>query len=357
MRNRSHSPATAIPALAFILAGLLSGCQDPADIHHFDYEVMGTVAKGEIYVRDKSGKQSPVHMVQATFDSVNAQLSCWSEASEVGLFNAAPAGSTYAISKWLSTCLRVSESLRDVSGGAFDPTAGPLMHLWGFHRRQGHLPSEAELDSTLALLGGYEHDPSQRTVKKTNDNTRFDLGAIAKGFAVDRAVANLIASGTSSALIDLGGNIFALGRPDGRDTWRLGIRDPLDKDHIVATFSLINQAVATSGSYERFVEIDGRRYGHIMNPATGRPAEGLLSATVICRSAMLADGLSTTLFVLGPDEAVRLLREHYLHVDAVLILPGEGTAKARVLATAGLEGNIRLSPEYRGRYSLEFLRF
>ncbi|MBU1074080.1 FAD:protein FMN transferase, partial [bacterium] len=122
-------------------------------------------------------------------------------------------------------------------------------------------------------------------------------------------------------------------------------------------FTMVNRAAATSGAYERFVEIDGRRYGHVMNPATGRPAEGLLSATAVCRSATLADGLSTTLFVLGPDRAMRLLYEHYPHVDAILIVPAEEAATARILATAGLEGNLSLRPEYRNRYALEFLDF
>ena len=340
MNRRRALAACLALAAALPLAGLV-GCDSGEDLHRFSFETMGTVASGQVYVWDRTIDRQPADLVQATFDSVNVRLSSWRDDSEIGRLNGAPADSAIVVSKWLSECLRVSEGLRDASGGAFDPTAEPLMRLWGFYRRQGHLPSAAEIDSCRALLGGYTHDPFRDTVTKLRAGTRFDLGGVAKGFAVDRAVANLIELGISSALIDLGGNLFCLGLPEGRDTWRVGVRDPLDRDRLFATVDLVNKAVATSGAYERFVEIDGHRYGHIMNPATGTPAEGLLSVTVLARTATLADGLTTTLYVLGPEGAVDLLREHYRHVEAVLVLPGEGNEEARVLATPGLKGNIR----------------
>ncbi len=357
MRDFSRLTRLTAVFIAALTGVLAIGCSDSGDIHRFDFPVMGTRARGEIYVWDRTARQSPAHLVQATFDSVNTRLSSWDDDSEVGRFNTASAGSTYAISKWLNTCLRVSEELREISGGAFDPSAEPLMRLWGFRSRQGRLPAPAEVDSVRALLGGYRHDPFRRTLAKTHEGTRLDLGGIAKGFAVDRAVANLIEFGTSSALIDLGGTIFALGLPDDRDAWRVGVRDPRDPDQIFASFDMVNRAAATSGAYEQFVEIDGHRYGHIMNPATGRPVEGLLSVTVICRSATLADALSTTLYVLGPERAQRLLYDHYPHVDAILVLPASREKSARVVATPGLRNNLRLRPEYRDRYLLEYLDF
>ena len=357
-RQLSNLPLIAGALFMAVLAvTLFIECRRKDDIHTFAFETMGTQASGTVYVWDRTQDRLPGDLVQATYDSIETALSSWRETSEVGRLNAAPADTTIAISPWFSECLRVSAGFHRLSGGAFDPTAEPLMRLWGFYRREGRLPTQAQIDSALALMGRYEHDPFRRTVRKLDAGTSFDLGGIAKGFAVDRAVANLIALGISSAMIDLGGNLYCLGLPEGRDAWRVGIRDPLDRDLLFATVRLVNQAVATSGSYERFVEIDGRRYGHIMNPATGRPAEGLLSATVIARSATVADGLSTTLFVLGPDAAAALLRDHYRNVEAVLVLPGTGNVEARVVATPGLKGDLELRAEYRGRYSLEFLDF
>ena len=328
-------------AILVIAFSILSGCVDNSDIFEFEFETMGTVAGGIAYSYPDAGQ-----LVEATFDSVNTTLSSWTDDSELGALNLASVDQKIIISSWLNNCLTVSEEIHRNSGGAFDPTAGPLMRLWGFYRRQGHLPSETEIDSCLALLGGYEHN--QNSVTKTHAETKFDFGGIAKGFAVDRAVANLKAEGMKNGLIDLGGNIYCLGSPKDRNYWSVGIKDPLNKNRIVARVEMSNKAIATSGAYERFVEIDGVRYGHIMNPVTGKPATGLLSATVIADSGIIADGLSTALFVLGPEKARELLKNYYQEVEAILII--QDKEKARILVTPGLRGDIELLEEYRDRY-------
>ncbi len=348
-----------LPSLlaAMLCALCAAGCSDPGDIHRFDFPSMGTRAQGEVYVWDRTVDDSPVQLVRAAFDSVEVTLSAWRDDSELGRFNAAPVGSTVTVSRMFSTCLRVAEDLHGVSDGAFDPSVGPLVEAWGFRGGEPRRPSAAELAAARTLLGGYEHDPFKRTLVKTRAGTELDLGGVAKGYAVDWAVHDLVEFGISSALIDLGGTLFALGLPEDRDAWRVGIRDPLDPDELFAAVGLVNRAAATSGGYERFVDVDGRRHGHILDPTTGEPAEGLLSATVIARDAILADALSTTLFVLGPERARRLLREVYPHVDAVLVAPGDGPGRARVIATDGLRGNLALQPGYESRFALEFMEF
>ena len=355
--NRIIVIVAALAALALVFT-VGSGCDSPADIHRFSFATMGTVASGTVEVWDKTHKRTPEQLVAATFDSVDVRLSSWRADSELGRLSDAPADTAIPVSLWLADCLQASDALHRASNGAFDITAEPLMRLWGFYSNIGHLPSQMELDSTLGRLGGYTFDASMRTVTKSDAGTRFDLGGIAKGFAVDRAVANLVAFGISAAMIDLGGNIFCLGVPEGRQAWRVGIRDPRAPDAILATFEAVHKAMATSGSYERFVEIDGRRYGHIMNPATGRPAEGMLSVTVIGRRATMCDGLSTTLFVAGPAEAERMLREVFRQYDAVLVLPPlPGQSRARVQATAGLKNNLTLTDEARASNTLSFYEF
>jgi len=328
---------------ALLLAG---GCDSPADVHRFSFETMGTVASGTVEVWDKTVRRLPSDVVAASFDSIDVRLSSWRDDSEVGRINLAPADSVMNVGLWLGECLRSAGALHAGSGGAFDITAGPLMHLWGFTSQQGHLPSPVEIDAARALLGGYEYDAANRTLVKRNPGAKIDLGGLAKGFAVDLAIRNLIDLGISAALIDLGGNIYALGIPEGRDAWVVGVRDPRDRTRLLGTVSVVNRAIASSGTYERFVEIDGRRYGHIMNPATGRPAEGLLGTTVIHRSATLGDGLSTALFVVGPAEAERLLRETYRDAEAILVLPAEtATARTPVLVTPGLRGAFILAED------------
>jgi len=325
-----------------------------ASRHSFTFETMGTVARAEIALPTRLAATTAEALIRTVFDSVNTTLSSWSADSEISRLNRAAVDSAFQVSPWLTTCLTVAGDLHRTTAGAFDPTAEPLMRLWGFYRQEGRLPAPAALDSALALLGGYRFDWAQRAVTRLRAGTRFDLGGIAKGLAVDLATDRLRRHGVGNALIDLGGNLFCLGTAAARSDWRVGIRDPLNRDQLFAVVRISNRAVATSGSYERFVEIDGKRYGHVMNPATGRPAEGLLSATVVAGSAILADGLSTALFVMGPEAGLELLDRHFSEVDAVLVVPAEDGSRAQVIATEGLRDRFEILPEYQDRYDLIF---
>jgi thiamine biosynthesis lipoprotein len=289
--------------------------------------------------------------VAATYDSISTVFSTWQPETELSRLNRAPADSAFTLSPWLRECLGEAVHLNRISSGAFDPTAEPLMRLWGFYRREGRLPGEAEVDSARALMGGFQLTGEGQVVKQT-PNTRFDLGGIAKGFAVDQVMARLEARGMTDGLVDLGGNLFCLGGAEGRDHWRVGVRDPLDRDRYFATLAVSGRALATSGSYERFVTIDGRRYGHIMNPATGRPAEGVLGVTVLAPTAQLADGLSTALFISGPEVGNHILDQLSEQVDVIMVLPGSGPGNATVLYSPGLAGKINLLKEYEGRFTL-----
>ncbi|MBN1824713.1 MAG: FAD:protein FMN transferase [Candidatus Eisenbacteria bacterium] len=329
---------------ALFAALLAAGCGGREAVRE-EWETMGTWARVEIHGVDAERGREGVAAVRAVFDSVTALMNAWDPSSEIGRLNDAPAGVPFPLSPWLDECLARAEDVGAASGGAFDPTADPLMRLWGFYRREGRLPSQAEIDSARALLGGYRHDRAGRAVIKEREGVRFDLGGIAKGFAVDRASERLRALGVPGALIDLGGNLYCLGAPPGKDRWRVGIRNPLDPGALFAAVETAEGAVATSGSYERFVTIDGRRYGHIMNPATGRPAEGSLSATVLTPDATLGDALSTALFVLGPARAKEVLAESYPGVDAILVLPADSDGEPhRVFLTGRLKGRVTLLP-------------
>jgi thiamine biosynthesis lipoprotein len=340
--------------LSVLILVLVAGCGETSTEYSFTFETMGTVASCRLVLPPGLSAQDASDMVQGTFAEVNSTLSTWLPDSEISRLNRAPADSAVAISSLMQTCLRTSQQLHEQSGGAFDPTAESLMRLWGFYRRQGCLPEQAALDSALADLGQWDFVGDFQSINKIKPGTRFDLGGIAKGLAVDLAAARLGTAGVQDGLIDLGGNLFCFGGAPDRLDWRVGIRNPKNRDELFATVVISDLAVATSGSYERFVEIEGRQFGHIMNPATGRPAEGLLSVTVVADQAILADGLSTTLFVLGPEKALPFLRRYYPDAEAVLVMPGVSGHKATVLATRGLEGNLSLRPAFADLYSLEF---
>ncbi len=336
--------------VAAFLALALLACAPGEKEHRRDYAVMGTQASCRVFTDDAGLAAEAFDRVAAVFDSVNTLMSTWSADSEISRLNRAPADSAFTLSPWMVDCLHLSVKLQRRTGGAFDATAEPLMRLWGFYRREGRLPSPMEIAGARKSMGQFYLDDAWGKLTKNADATAFDLGGIAKGFAVKKCEEALADLGLAKALVDLGGNMACLGAPPGKTAWSVGIRDPLRKDKLFARVELSGESVATSGSYERFVEIDGRRYGHIMNPATGRPAEGLLSATAITADAALADGLSTALFVLGPDGARGLLAEAYPQVDAVLVIPADDGDMPNVWITPGLQGRFELLPDYEGEY-------
>jgi thiamine biosynthesis lipoprotein len=182
---------------------------------------------------------------------------------------------------------------------------------------------------------------------------KIDLSGIAKGYAVDAAARALRAAGATDALVDLTGNMFALGSPPGSDHWRIGIRDPRDRMPNFARLRLYaGEGISTSGKYEQFVAQDGKTYGHIMDPRTGRPAEGLISVTVVARSAFDADTWDTPLFVLGAEGARRKAKERD-SIAAVLVEPGTGGVDT-VWVESSLKDRFALEPAARDLFRVEF---
>jgi thiamine biosynthesis lipoprotein len=170
----------------------------------------------------------------------------------------------------------------------------------------------------------------------------LDFGGIAKGYAVDRAVTVLEGLGVTNAIIDAGGNFYALGTPRNREHWRVGIRHPLRLDEVIARLPVSDEGVATSGNYERFFEIGGKKYCHIMDPRTGWPVQGVLSATIVADTAMAADALSTSAFVLGEEKGMRLIEE-LAGVEGMLIVQEKGSPEnLKIMVSSGLKDKIEL---------------
>jgi thiamine biosynthesis lipoprotein len=222
----------------------------------------------------------------------------------------------------------IAESLRYSrdTGGAFDVTVGPLLKAWGFFRGDGRLPSEGELAALMDRIG-YRHvilDPSARMIRFDRPGVELDLGGIAKGYAVDRAVGLLRTHRVAAALVSAGGSTtFALGAPPGRAAWEVDIQDPVDPERVALTVRLKDEAVSVSGTSEKGFEVDGIRYSHVMDPRTGRPAQGVLSVAVLARSGTAGDALDNALFVKG----VRASRKYLKGLpgsEALFFLPAAG---------------------------------
>lgn len=214
----------------------------------------------------------------------------------------------------LSFALQIAEE----TDSALEPTIYPVLTAWGFTTKENHVPSDDEIAELLKNVG-YERIQQEDTTVQLERGMMLDLGSVGKGYAGNLAAQMLKDNGITSALLDLGGNIQAVGtKPDG-SPWRLGLRDPFS-DGTLGVLEISNQAVVTSGAYERyFIGEDETRYGHIIDPATGYPAEsGLASATVIAEDGRLCDALSTSLYVMGAKRAIEYWRQHQ-NFDMILI--------------------------------------
>lgn len=242
--------------------------------------------------------------------------------------------------------LLLSKKYSELSRGAFDVTIGPLMELWGFGGKNPHIPPSDKIKAALALVNSNDLllNRQEGTAFLRRSGMKLDLGAIAKGYATEKALQVIRAHGVKKALIDAGGNIRVLGTNQQNKPWRIGIKDPRKTEGIAAIVPLEDQAAVTSGDYYRFFESDGKRYHHILDPRNGYPAAANMAATVITADAGLADVLSTVFFVLPPAEALALARQ-LAGVDLFLI-----TADRRILHTPTLTGRLDVPSGSAYRY-------
>ena len=223
---------------------------------------------------------------------------------------------------FVAECMKYSRE----SGGSFDITVGPLMKAWGFFRGEGRLPGAVELEDLRGKIG-YSHvilSARERTIRFDRPGVELDLGGIAKGYAVDRAVSTLRSRGITAALVSAGGStIYGLGAPPGGRGWEVTIQDPLHTNRSARKVLLRDRALSVSGSYEKSFEIAGVRYGHIMDPRRGRPATDVLSVAVLAESGTAGDALDDAFFVLGVA-GTREYMKRLPPTEALLFLPDDG---------------------------------
>jgi thiamine biosynthesis lipoprotein len=214
--------------------------------------------------------------------------------------------------------------------GAFDITVAPLVELWGFFTDEPRLPSPEEVRENLALVGYERVALEDGKLVKLVHGTRIDLGGIAKGYAVGEGIAALETRGITSALIDAGGDIYALGRR-GDDLWKVGIRSPRGEE-LLGYIEVEDLAVMGSGDYERFFMKDGVRYHHILDPSTGYPAMQVTGVTVVYPDPMMADAWATALFVAGPEKGIALA-ESEPDLETIMVKTDGGLAVSTGFAT------------------------
>ena len=246
----------------------------------------------------------------AEIDYTDATLSTYRASSEVSRINATAAREPVTVDPEVFELLEQAVRYADHTSGAFDITVGPLVKAWGFVGAGGHVPSPLDLERARAQSGSrlLLLDRERRTVRFRQRGVELDFGAIGKGWALDRAADALRRHGVRAALLGAGeSSYYAIGTPPSRDGWPIAVTDPADTNEVLATVVLRDASLATSGASQRFFEVEGKRYSHIIDPRTGSPVEGMRQVTVTAERATDSDALSTALFVLGPEQAAELL--------------------------------------------------
>jgi thiamine biosynthesis lipoprotein ApbE len=292
---------------------------------------MGTLFEITAYVSDKYKAEKAFSDVFKELNRLDYLMSNYKDDSELSKINKNAASEPTDCDKELAYILEQSLQYSDITDGAFDITIGPLMKKWGFFKKQGQIPDKGEIESILQSVS-YKNINIEETVKKSllknpataktvffkNTGTEIDLGGIGKGYAVDKATRVLKQNGINAALINFAGNIYTYGTPPGKNSWVIGLQHPRRSEGLLGTFEIKNKAVSTSGDYEKFFTINGKRYSHIIDPRTGNPVKGIVSVTIVTDSATRADALSTGVFVLGLEKGMNLV-EKLSDVEGIII--------------------------------------
>ncbi len=333
-------------AALLLPAQSLTGCSKPPLYQEEGY-VFGTRVEVSIYGEQEDRARAGVAAVMQEFQRLHDMLHAW-KPSELSRLNAAmAAGKPFQASPELADMLQDAAKLSAQSGGLFNPAIGGLVQLWGFHADEyaAVLPNPdaiARLVNAKPQLGDLKFSHGQ--IRSRNRSVQIDLGGYAKGYALDRAARILKQQGIHNALINIGGNIMALGKHGDRP-WRVGIQHPRQPGPLAMLALQDGEAIGTSGDYQRYFEVGGKRYCHLIDPRSGQPVQGVEAVTVITQGAsagVLSDVASKPLFIAGSAgwrEAARSAG-----IDAAMLVDGSGTVHLTAAMQKRLEFNDGHTP-------------
>ena len=360
-----HRPAIRTAALAATLAAALCGCEladEPPQAatrpksaatrsaivrYERTIHAMGIAPNLIVYAPDPDVAERWLDRGEEAVHQVDRLMSTYKPRSEVSRLNRTDAGVWQPVSAELAYVLKLSRYLSTQSRGRFDITVRPLIELWKQAGRTGRLPTDLEIRAAKTRVGwqAVELDELLLRVRFTRAGMSVDLGAVAKGFAVDRAVRAMQTAGATAGLVEAGGDLYAFGLKPGREKWQVGIRNPrapaaapptAAEPALLNTLVVHDRAVVTSGHYERLSVIAGKRYSHILDPVTGRPVDQqIASVTVVAPTCALADGLATAVAVMGPTDGLKLI-EGLENTEALVYLDDGPGSPLRPLRTPGL---------------------
>ena len=271
--------------------------------HEVSRPLMGTRFSIVCYAADEAQVKKATDEAFTIAEEVNAVASDYIPDSELMRLSKAPIGEPVELSPMLFELLADAREIAEKTDGAYDPTLGPITRLWRKTRKTGKLPDDETLQAALNATGWQQYtlDPEARTITLKKPDMQFDLGGIAKGYAADQMMSVMRKYGITRTSIVAGGDIVVGDAPPGKDGWNIGLKT-FNKDKPTEVIELTNSAVSTSGDLHQFVEVDGKRYSHIIDPKTGLGLTDPIAASVIAPNATLTDALATAACVTGPEQ-------------------------------------------------------
>ncbi|MFW5433350.1 FAD:protein FMN transferase [Paenibacillus apiarius] len=355
-RSRSllRSALLLLAAFALIVSGCGNGGKDSSaagaktdagkagsksSIKQQSYFIFDTIVTVKIY--DERAGDNQFKDIEAILNEIDASLNRTKDTSELAKIRSAAGKEAVQVSQETFDVVAKSIDYAKRTKGRFDPTVGPIVDLWNIGHENAKVPDPKVLQGKLQLVG-YEDvtlNPDKREIKLNREGMELDMGSIGKGYAADRIADYLRESGFPSAIVDLGGNIYAVGEKPGGSDWTIGVQDPdTTRGNQIGKMKVKDKTIVTSGVYERYFVENGKHYHHILDPATGYPVENQLSSvTIVTSSSTDADALSTSTFALGLEEGMKFV-ESNPDVEAIFI-----TTEHDVYCTSGIKKIFELT--------------
>jgi thiamine biosynthesis lipoprotein len=330
-----------INILLILVLSLLAGCGDDQErARQAKFYAYGTEIDVSLFGVDETKAKSTIDALEAAFNAVDDRWHAWKPSTLTDINDAIAAGDKIAVTNDVASVIKQATDLAEKSNNLFNPAAGKLFELWGYHQDDWFVsrppPPQTKIDAWLAAAPKMTDVIIENGVLYSdNTHVKIGFGGFAKGFAVDRAIKALQEMGITNAIVNIGGDLRAIGS-HGERPWLIGIRHPRKQGLLASVELKGDESVFTSGDYERFFTYEGKRYPHIMDPRTGYPADQATSATVLHDNAAEADAAATALFVAGkdwPQVAARMGLKHVMLVrpDGVIELSPAMQKRVRIL--------------------------
>lgn len=305
--------------------------------------VFGTIVQFKVYGENA---ERAVDEAVDRLSEIDDKLSVFKEYSEISDINMRAGGKPQRVSEDTYFLLKKSVEYSKILDGAFDPTIRPIVDLWGIGTHKEGIPEKEDIEEKIKLVNYNDmiFNDEETSVMLKQKQQHIDLGGIAKGYAADEVRNIFMRNKIESAIIDLGGNIFVLGSKPNGQPWNVGIQDPFGaRGEFIGIVNAKDKSIVTSGNYEKYFIKNGRKFHHIIDPRTGYPSESdMISVTVVSDNSIDGDGLSTGLYIIGIDKAMKLI-ESMKGIEAIFI-----TEDKKIYMTSGIDNNFKLvSQKYR----------